>query len=156
MSRMPILTLNRTAGGAIGAYRIVTRGADERTDVQADASSDALLGVNGPTAVASGERFDAGVLGLVEVEYGGNVERGNPLTADSEGRAIAATTTGQRLVGVAWEDGDEGTIGSVLLGPGVMATTTLPAASVSVADAGSLLTSTNVEAALAELATPAG
>jgi len=152
---MPILTLNRTAGGAIAAYRIVTRGADEKTDVQADAASDALLGVNGPMAAASGERFDACVLGLAEVEYGGSVVRGNPLTADSDGRAIAATVNGQRIIGVAWEDGDEGTIGSVLLSPGVMATTTLAAASVSVADAGGLLTATNVEAALAEVATAA-
>lgn len=121
MNSFGVTFVNRTAGADIAAYRIVTRGSTELVDVQADAATDALLGINGSLAVASGGRYDCAVSGIAPVEYGGNVTRGNSLTADADGKAIAATLTGQKVIGVAWEDGDAGTIGSVLVAPGAYA-----------------------------------
>ena len=111
----PILVLNRTAESAIGAYRIVTRGTSDSLDAQAVSSSDALLGVNGLGAVVAGRRYDLGVSGLHPVEYGGEVVRGNKLTTDSTGRAVASSSSTDRILGIAWEDGTEGIIGSVLI-----------------------------------------
>lgn len=113
---MPTLKLNRTAEAAIAAYRIVTKGTTEKVDIQAAAVGNPLMGVNGAAAVVAGERFDCTVSGLAEVEYGGNVARGDKLTTDASGRAITTVVAGDRKLGIAWEDGDLGTIGSVLLG----------------------------------------
>lgn len=107
--------INRTAESAIAAYRIVTKGSTEKVDVQASAVANALMGVNGGVAVAAGERFDCYINGIVPVEYGGNVTRGNKLTTDASGRAVVIAAATDRVIGIAWEDGDLGTIGSTLL-----------------------------------------
>jgi hypothetical protein len=108
-------TINRTAEAAIAPYRIVTTGSTELVDVQADAVADALCGVNGSVAVTAGSRYDLNVSGIVPVEYGGNVVRGNKLTTDASGRAVVIAAATDRVIGIAWESGDLGTIGSVLL-----------------------------------------
>lgn len=91
----PILTKNLTAGGAISPYRIVKFGSDDDTVLQAAAETDLLLGVadlpEGGDA-ASGDSVDLILSGLADVEYGGTVARGNLLTSDSDGKAIAVTT----------------------------------------------------------------
>ncbi len=40
--------------------------------------------------IASGERVDVIEHGIAEVEFGGTVARGDPLTADADGKAIKA------------------------------------------------------------------
>ncbi|MCY1249405.1 hypothetical protein D9M72_629360 [compost metagenome] len=57
------------------------------------------------------------------MEYGGNVTRGVPLTADAQGRAIAATvppTATTYIIGFAEESGAFGDIGSVFIAPAVL------------------------------------
>lgn len=155
MSDFPLLKVNRTAEGAISPHRIVAAGSGELLDKQATADSDALLGVCGQIGATDGGRVDVIVAGIASVEYGGDVSRGDPLTSDALGRAIVATTTDQRVVGFAWEDGDVDTIGSMIVVPGLFQTSTitLAAASVTLEDTGGLYTAADVEAALAEVKT---
>lgn len=91
MSRnVPGLTLNYVASGAIAARRIVKHGAADGTALQATAATEALLGVTTDIPAVSGERVDVYRAGVVPVQYGGNVTRGAPLTADADGKAVAA------------------------------------------------------------------
>lgn len=117
----PGLTKTRTAGGAIAGRRIVKHGASDGAVLQASAATDALIGVSERLTVASGERVDIVLSGLVEVDYGGNVTRGGPLTADANGKAIAAAPAAgatMRIIGFADVSGVSGDIGQVLIAPG--------------------------------------
>lgn len=117
------LIKNYTAGGAIAAYRIVKWSADS-TVVQAAAATDALIGISTRiAAAASGDRTDIVRSGIAEVEYGGNVTRGDPLTSDSSGKAVAAAPaagSNARIIGIAEVSGVSGDIGSALIAPSVM------------------------------------
>jgi hypothetical protein len=90
MSNSPTLTKNYSAGGAVTKRRIVKWSADA-TVVQATAATEKLIGVAGELSAASGARIDIHRAGIVEVEYGGEVTRGDPLTSDADGKAVAAT-----------------------------------------------------------------
>lgn len=119
----PTLTKNFTFGAAATKARIIKFGAADATVVQASAATDFLIGVVAELDVASGARGDGHVAGLVPVEYGGNVTRGAPLTADANGKAVvAAPAAGSnvRIIGFAWVSGADGDIGTALLSPGVM------------------------------------
>lgn len=120
----PILTRNYTAGAALTPYRIVKPGPGAGQVQPAAAATDKLLGVlDIPGAVASGQRADVMLGGLADVEYGGTVAEGDPLTADALGRAVvAAPAAGSnvRIVGIATVAGVAGDIGSALLSPGLM------------------------------------
>lgn len=80
------------------------------------------MGVHGSLPAAANDVTDVVCGGYATVEYGGAVTRGAPLTADSQGRAIVATTAGQRLVGFAVLAGAVGDLGTVHVQLGVMAT----------------------------------
>jgi hypothetical protein len=112
-----------TADAAIGKYRIVKFGAADGGVAQAAAATDLLIGVTGRVAPVLGERVDVSRSGILEVEYGGAVTRGDLLTSDASGRAIvAAPAAGAnvRTIGVAEVSGVLGDIGSLLVVPGVM------------------------------------
>lgn len=88
----PTLIKTMTAGGAISHRRILKHGSADHEVVQAAASSDLLAGVAvAPGGVASGERVDVAMDGIAEVEFGGTVTRGQPVTADASGKAVAAS-----------------------------------------------------------------
>lgn len=113
----PTLIKNYKAGGAITKFRIVKHSADG-TVVQAAAATDALLGVLGEIDAASADHVDVVLTGIAEVEYGGNVTRGALLTADADGKAVAAAPAAganNRIIGEAMESGVSGDIGSVLI-----------------------------------------
>lgn len=113
----PELIKSYKAGGAISKHRIVKLSADD-TVVQAAAATDALHGVLGEIAAASGDRVDVVLTGIAEVEYGGNVTRGALLTADADGKAVSADPAAgvnNRIIGQAMESGVAGDIGSVLI-----------------------------------------
>jgi len=120
--RHPELTTPHTADGAIGAYRIVVHGAADGNVAQAANSTTPLIGVTDRiSAAVAGDRVDVIRGGIAEVEYGGTVTRGDPLTADASGRAInAAPGAGVNayIVGLAEESGVVGQIGSVHIGRG--------------------------------------
>lgn len=111
------------AGAAIAAYRIVKHGAADNGAVQAAAATDASIGVSDSLGAAVGEPCDAIIDGIATVEYGGNVARGDLLTADADGKAIkAAPAVGSnvRTIGVAMMSGVLGDLGAVRIAPGSM------------------------------------
>lgn len=119
----PVTIKNFVAGAAIAAYRIVKFDSDDNTVIQSAAATDAVLGVATSLPAASGERVDVILNGIAEVEYGGNVTRGALLTADSDGKAVAAAPSAgvnNRIIGIAYKSGVSGDIGSVLLTQGIM------------------------------------
>lgn len=119
----PILIKNFIAETAVAAYRIVKHGSTDDYVVQGAAVSDKLIGVCGQVAGDAGKRVDIVLLGTAEVEYGGNVARGDLLTSDSSGRAVAAAPAGganNRIIGVAMVSGVSGDIGMVTLSQSMM------------------------------------
>jgi hypothetical protein len=118
-----LLNKNYTAGGAIAAYRIVKVGANDGEVLQAAAATDYLMGVCESVGPASGERCDIVKGGIADVEFGGVVARGKPVTADANGKAVeAAPAAGAnvRIIGFAEVSAAAGDIAAVFIAPGVM------------------------------------
>ena len=118
-----ILNRNYNAEGAIAAYRIVKSGANDGGVLQAAAATDSLMGVCESVGPASGERCDIVKIGIADVEFGGTVARGAPVTSDASGRAVAAAPaagSNVRIIGFAEVSAVLGDIAPVLLSPGVM------------------------------------
>lgn len=106
------------AEAAVAKHRIVKHGAADNGAVQAAAATDLSIGVSDSIGAASGEPFDVIVDGIATVEYGGNVTRGGLLTADADGKAVAAAAgAGVRVIGVAMVSGVSGDLGSVRIAP---------------------------------------
>lgn len=119
----PGLLKTHTAEGTLAKNRIVTHGATDGTVKQAGAATDALLGATEGFAYVAGDRPSIVRSGIADIEYGGNVTRGQPLTSDSVGRAVAAAPaagSNVRLIGFAEVSGVLGDICPVFLAPGVM------------------------------------
>lgn len=118
-----ILNKNGVAEAAIAPYRITKPGTADGNYLQAAGSSDFLNGVCESVGPAAGERLDVVKVGIADVEYGGTVARGKPLTSDANGRAVeAAPAAGAnvRIIGFAEVSAVAGDIGPVLLAPGVL------------------------------------
>lgn len=119
--RVEGLIINYAAGGAVNPLRIVKHGAADREAVQAAGNTDALMGVADQMgAGTAGDPLDVIKSDLAEVEYGGNVTRGDWLTSDSEGRAVtAAPAAGEtvQVIGRAEVSGVLGDHGSVHVSP---------------------------------------
>lgn len=119
--RNEVLNKNYSGEAAIPSYRIVKFGAADGGVLLAAAATDKLIGVSGriPFAVA-GDRGDICRIGISEVEYGGTVAAGDPLTSDATGRAVvAAPAAGSnvRIIGFAEVAGVVGDIGSLYISP---------------------------------------
>ena len=117
----PGLIKTYTASGAIAARRFVTHGAADVTAAQAADGSAAIMGVTERLAVATGERVDVIKTGLAEIEYGGAVTRGDPLTADANGTAVKANPAAgvnAHIGGWAEISGVAGDYGLVNIAPG--------------------------------------
>lgn len=122
---MSNVVLNRAgmAEGAISAYRIVKFGANDGGYLQAAAATDFLVGVCESVGPASGERLDVVKAGIALIEFGGTVTRGQPITADASGKAVAAAPaagSNVRIVGFAEVSAVAGDIAEALIAPGVM------------------------------------
>lgn len=105
-----------TAEAAIAGRRFVKFGAADRTALQADGSAVPIMGVSERLAAGAGERIDIVKSNQAEIEYGGVVTRGDPLTADATGRAVkAAPAAGANATigGFAELSGVEGDFGLV-------------------------------------------
>ncbi len=116
----PLLIKSFLAGAAIAAYRIVKQ-SDDNTVVQAAAVSDGLCGIANNLGAENGKRVDVVMDGVYEVEYGGNVAVGDPLTSDANGKAVAAAPaagTNNRIIGFALQAGVSGDIGTCQISPG--------------------------------------
>ncbi|MEI6158362.1 MAG: capsid cement protein [Roseococcus sp.] len=117
------LIVNRVAGGAVGARRIVMPHSTAGQFVVATASGKFFGVCFQPGGAASGERMDIALGGLVEVVAGGTIAAGDPVTSDASGAAvIAAPAAGvnARVLGFAHEAAVAGDIFRVLLSPHTM------------------------------------
>lgn len=112
---------NYVAATAIAAFRIAAHAATDGEVALATAASAPLMGVNDSVAPEAGERVDIVKSGLADIEYGGTVAKGDPLTSDAQGRAVAASTAGTRIIGFAEVAGVLGDIGLVDIAPGFSA-----------------------------------
>lgn len=118
-----LLNKNYTAGAAIAPFRIVKPGAGDGLVIPAAAATDFLMGVCESVGPDSGERCDIVKAGLADVEFGGTVTRGAPVTSDASGRAVAAAPgagSNVRIIGFAEVSAVSGDIATVLVAPGVM------------------------------------
>lgn len=119
----PTLIKQGTAEAAVSPYRIVKFGAADGGYVQAAAATDFLVGVCESVGSALGERIDVIKAGIADVEFGGTVTRGGPVTADANGKAVAAAPaagSNVRIIGFAEVSAVAGDIAPVLIEPGVM------------------------------------
>lgn len=122
--RTPILTKSfRVGSAAVEGFLILTASGDGETLVVADASTDLLVGVAGSMGAPANGMVDVDLGGIGEVRFGGNVEHGDPLTANALGRAVTAVAEAGKLVriiGFAMVDAVNGDIGGFLIAPGVL------------------------------------
>ena len=117
----PLLIKSVDAGADVPAYRIVKHGSADTMAVPAAGATDGMFGVSDDLGASAGERLDVIIAGVAEVMYGGDVQRGDLVTSDSDGRAVTASpSTGEnmRVIGVAMESGTADAVGSVLINPG--------------------------------------
>ena len=111
------LTKTFTATAAILKNRIVKQ-ASLTTCTVAGARNRSLIGVSGNVDCDSGAACDVIMEGIALVLYGGTVAIGDPLTATTAGKAVAATVTAAatgHIIGNALVAGVDGDIGSVLI-----------------------------------------
>jgi hypothetical protein len=86
-----LIVKNYVAGAAIADNQLVKFGASDDTVVPATASTDAVIGVvDQPNGAASGRRVDVVLFGVTDVQAGGTITRGSPLTSDATGKVVAA------------------------------------------------------------------
>lgn len=115
------LTKSLEATTAITKRRLVKYGAADGAGVPAVDGAAYIVGVNSDVDVAIGERASVfGVGNIADVEYGGTVTRGDPLTADATGRAVtAAPAAGVNIFigGFAEVSGVVGDVGSMVVHP---------------------------------------
>lgn len=114
------------AGAAILRRRILKYGSADGVYIQATGSTDFLVGVSDdagdiptPTA-ATPERVDCIDDGYALVDYGGTITRGQYVTSDANGKAIAAAPANgvnAYVVGQAQSSGSNGSVGSIKIQP---------------------------------------
>lgn len=115
----PGLIKSFVAEAAVNPYRIVKMGTADGQVVQAAAATDALIGVADMQGQATvNGRVDIVMAGIADVEFGGTVTRGGPITADANGKAVAAAPAAganNRLIGYALVSAVAGDIGPIVL-----------------------------------------
>lgn len=113
-----LLPKSYTAGAAVAGRRFIKPGGTAGQFIQAAAATDLIVGVSDALGAASGARLDTHLSGLVEVELGGTVAAGAPMTADSVGRGVTAVS-GNRVGAIAMTGGVSGDIVDALLAPSI-------------------------------------
>ena len=88
-----LLTKCYDASGAIAARRIVAMGAQPGAAAQAASATDALFGLADELGAVKGGRCDVHLAGIAPVEAGGVFAAGAWLTADADGKAVAAAVS---------------------------------------------------------------
>ena len=118
----PILTKNFTAGAAVTGRRFVVPGASDGYAIQASAVTSKIFGISITEGAAIGGRLDVHMIGIADLELGGTVSFGDPLTSDANGKGIELSSTvlsasSARCGGIALQDGVSGDIIKVAIGP---------------------------------------
>ncbi|MCG7939491.1 MAG: DUF2190 family protein [Candidatus Thiodiazotropha lotti] len=115
--RNEILVKTVVPGAAIAGYRVCKHGVADNTIIQSANGTDLHIGVStyvGADPANGDETVDLVMMGIAEVEYGGNINRGELVTADANGRVVSATT-GDMVIGRALASGVTNDIHGVLL-----------------------------------------
>ena len=110
----------RMAEGAVERHRIVKSGVAAGSCVKAAAPADKLLGTSDELDHVTGEVVDVALGPLPIVRLGGTVAAGDALTSDANGKAVATTTTGHRIIGIAETAGVVDDLIPYLRSPGVL------------------------------------
>lgn len=100
------------------AFLIAKFGADDDTLSQATASTESLVGVFQHTTSGAGEEIRVMLDGISKVKLGGSVTRGDRLTSDANGKAVAVGATAgtnYNSIGTALASGSSDDIIPVLL-----------------------------------------
>lgn len=119
----PNLIKSFVAEAAITKFRIVKFGASDDNVLTNAAVSDKSIGVTTDIDAAINDRVDVVVSGISDVEYGGTVTRGDKLTSDATGKALAAAPSAgvnNHIIGIAMVSGVSGDIGAVNVAVSVM------------------------------------
>lgn len=119
----PTLIKTYLAGAAVRARRFVVFGGSDTAIVEATGAATLIVGVSEKVDGDAGDRVDAVHSGFTEIVLGGPVTRGQPLTSDANGAAIAAAPAAganARIGGFAFASGVAGDIIPVLVQPCVM------------------------------------
>lgn len=93
------------AEAGVEGFRILKFGSANGTAVKASAATDKIIGTSDGLDKAAGELVDSAVGDVHEVRLGGTVARGDALTSDANGKAVATTTVGHRVIGFAESSG---------------------------------------------------
>jgi len=120
----PLLIKAFHTTNAIGPYLIVAGGAGNAIAV-ASAATDSLIGVTGKLGADVDTMADLTQAGWAEVTAGDDVDLGDPLTADADGKAVKAVPVAGsvvRIIGYAMADGADGDVIPLLVGPGILNT----------------------------------
>ena len=123
---IPTFIRSYRAAAAIGAHLIVAfaDAANDATVTVAADNLDPLLGTTGKIGVSNpGDMVDVTRGGLGSVTLGGAVDAGDALTSDANGKAVATTTAGDRIIGFADEPGVANDIIDYFAAPGVIGET---------------------------------
>lgn len=91
----------RVAEATVERLRIVKAGTAVGSCIKAAAATDKLLGTSDELDHVAGEIVDVAVGPVPKVKLGGTVAAGDALTSDANGKAIATTTIGNRIIGFA-------------------------------------------------------
>ncbi|MCW5720422.1 MAG: hypothetical protein KIS86_04690 [Devosia sp.] len=124
-SYTPTLTKSYRVASAIAGYLIVAASATDKVVEVANSATDPLLGAAGSMGAPEGGLVDVDLAGIGEVRIGGDVDFGDPLTSDANGKAVKAVPVAGsvvRIIGFAQADGADGDIAPYLIAPGVLAT----------------------------------
>ena len=116
-------TVDTAANVTIPPYRIVKPGATDGTVTYGTSATDPLTGVTADIPADPGQRVDVAHSGLPEIEFGGTVAAGAPITSDNIGRAVAAAPaagSNVRIIGFALTACVLGDIQPAMLFPSVM------------------------------------
>ena len=109
------------ASAAIAPFRIVkfSDAANSSKIATAAGKLERLVGTTGKMGGDTGDMTDVVRGGIGGVELGGPVQAGDKLTSDANGKAIATTTAGDRIVGFAEQPGVADDIIDYFCAPGV-------------------------------------
>ncbi len=113
------------AGADVDGQRIVKFSGTDNEVVAGAANTDALIGVSDTLGADAGDMLDVIQGGWGNVQAGGNLSAGDPITADANGKAVAAApvaSTVVRYVGFVMVDAVDGDIVPFLFAPGIINT----------------------------------
>jgi hypothetical protein len=116
-------SINYGAGAAIDPCLLIKYGAADGVVVPAAGPTDLIIGGNGNIGAALGDRIDIVLDDFVEVRLGGTVTRGERLTSDANGLAVAAapaTGVNVQIIGYATVSGVLNDIIWMRIAPSVM------------------------------------